>query len=179
MPRVAHAISSPAMDERKRLERELAEALWPCPRLAKVKLAWLKPCITGWLCAALLAVSLAFGVAAAADIQSYAIVQDDATLRVQGKTIRLYGDYVVDTRLFCDSIFRPPRRRGGASAALKQAKSGSPDQRPDVRRLDRARAETKPGPQAPERQAESRNARATRRDRPTDRLSRATPQRCA
>ena len=55
--------------------------------------------------------SFAWGVAAAADIQSYAIVQDDATLRVQGKTNWLYGVYVVDTRPFCDSTSGHPAAR--------------------------------------------------------------------
>lgn len=55
---------------------------------------------------------------AAADIVSYAIVRDDATLRVQGKTIRLFGVYPVDTRRFCDPTFRPARCQTRASVAL-------------------------------------------------------------
>jgi len=49
--------------------------------------------------------------AAAADgvIRSYAIVQDDATLRVQGKDIRLFGVYVPRTERGCTTILRPPR----------------------------------------------------------------------
>ena len=50
----------------------------------------------------LLAIVLGQQAAAAAEIVSYAIVKDDATLRVQGKNIRLYGVYVVDNRPFCD-----------------------------------------------------------------------------
>jgi len=73
---------------------------------------------THWLGALLmLGMAVAQG-AAAADIVSYAIVQDDATLRVRGKTIRLYGVYVVDNRPFCDSTFRPTRCQTRASVAL-------------------------------------------------------------
>jgi endonuclease YncB( thermonuclease family) len=50
------------------------------------------------------------GPAAAAErvIRSYAIVQDDATLRVQGKTIRLFGLYVPPTDRGCATVLRPP-----------------------------------------------------------------------
>lgn len=47
------------------------------------------------------------GVAHAADIVSYAIVQDDGSLRVQGKTIRLFGVYMPPTARGCRSDFRP------------------------------------------------------------------------
>jgi endonuclease YncB( thermonuclease family) len=58
------------------------------------------------------------GVAVADAIVSYAIVQDDATLRVQGKRIRLYGVYPVDLRRFCDDTFRPVRCQTRAAVAL-------------------------------------------------------------
>jgi endonuclease YncB( thermonuclease family) len=76
--------------------------------------------ITRRLCAALLLAGIAFAqdAVAAADIVSYAIVQDDATLRVRGKTIRLYGVYVADLRPFCDSTFRPARCQTRAAVAL-------------------------------------------------------------
>jgi len=50
------------------------------------------------------------GAAAATDrvIRSYAIVQDDATLRVQGKTIRLFGLYIPPTERGCATVLRPP-----------------------------------------------------------------------
>jgi endonuclease YncB( thermonuclease family) len=47
--------------------------------------------------------------AAAATIRSYAIVQADATLRVQGKTIRLFGLYIPPTERGCVTVLRPPR----------------------------------------------------------------------
>jgi endonuclease YncB( thermonuclease family) len=76
--------------------------------------------ITHWLRGVLLlmGIALAQDAGAAADIVSYAIVQDDATLRVRGKTIRLYGVYVADTRPFCDSTFRPTRCQTRAAVAL-------------------------------------------------------------
>ena len=53
-----------------------------------------------------------------AEIHSYAIVQDDGSLRVQGKTIRLYGIYLPAAAHGCRSDFRPPfvRRSRGARA---------------------------------------------------------------
>ena len=41
-------------------------------------------------------------------IRSYALVQDDATLRVRGKTIRLFGLYIPPTERGCATVFRPP-----------------------------------------------------------------------
>jgi endonuclease YncB( thermonuclease family) len=41
-------------------------------------------------------------------IRSYALVQDDATLRVQGKTIRLFGLYIPPTERGCATVLRPP-----------------------------------------------------------------------
>jgi endonuclease YncB( thermonuclease family) len=68
----------------------------------------------------LLGLGIALGpdVVAAGDIESYAIVQDDATLRVRGETIRLYGVHIADLRPFCDSTFRPTRCQTRAAAAL-------------------------------------------------------------
>ena len=42
-------------------------------------------------------------------IRSYAIVQADASLRVQGKTIRLFGLYIPPTERGCVTVLRPPR----------------------------------------------------------------------
>ena len=81
-------------------------------------------CGARWACGQskwiLLALGLLFGHGAAvgADIVSYAIVQDDATLRVQGKRIRLFGVYPVDLRRFCDDTFRPARCQTRAAVAL-------------------------------------------------------------
>ena len=56
--------------------------------------------------------------AVAAEIVSYAIVRDDATLRVRGRDIRLFGVHVVDDRPFCDTTFRPARCKTRAAVAL-------------------------------------------------------------
>ena len=79
----------------------------------------MRAAITRWLrVALLLGIAFAQDAGAAADIVSYAIVQDDATLRVRGQTIRLYGVYVVDMRPFCDLGFRPARCQTRAAVAL-------------------------------------------------------------
>jgi endonuclease YncB( thermonuclease family) len=66
----------------------------------------------------LVLLGLVLGQQAAAEIMSYAIVRDDATLRVQGKDIRLHGVFVVDNRPFCDTTFRPARCKTRAAVAL-------------------------------------------------------------
>ena len=58
------------------------------------------------------------GPAVADEIVSYAIVQDDATMKVQGKRIRLFGVHPVDLRRFCDDTFRPARCQTRAAVAL-------------------------------------------------------------
>jgi endonuclease YncB( thermonuclease family) len=69
---------------------------------------------------ALVASTLAFGVAAvAAEIESYAIVQDDGSLRVRGKTIRLFGVYMPSTARGCRSDFNPPLCGNRSVRALK------------------------------------------------------------
>jgi endonuclease YncB( thermonuclease family) len=95
--------------------------------LAKVSL--------GVIVAGLLAFSV---VAGASEIVSYAIVQDDATLRVRGKTIRLYGVYVADTRPFCDSTFRPTRCQTRAAVALASRIQGFVHCLPQVTYSDRS-----------------------------------------
>ena len=78
----------------------------------------------------------ATGAAVAADIVSYALVQDDATLRVQGKTIRLYGVYVADSRPFCDTTFQPARCKTRAAVALASRIEGFVRCDPQVRYRD-------------------------------------------
>ena len=73
-------------------------------------------------CRFLLAISFAFSVSpgpAAADVESYAIVQDDATLKVGGHSIRLYGIYIPSTRRTCRTGIRPLRCRPEAALALE------------------------------------------------------------
>jgi endonuclease YncB( thermonuclease family) len=90
-----------------------------------------------WVGRALLILGVLLGQGAAAtDIVSYAIVQDDATLKVRGKTIRLYGVYVVDTRPFCDRTFRPVRCQTRASVALASRIQGFVHCNPQVEYRD-------------------------------------------
>jgi endonuclease YncB( thermonuclease family) len=85
-----------------------------------------------------LGIALASQAGAAAVIESYAIVQDDATLRVRGQTIRLYGVYVADLRPFCDSTFRPTRCQTRAAVALASRIQGFVRCVPQVRYDDRS-----------------------------------------
>jgi endonuclease YncB( thermonuclease family) len=69
---------------------------------------------------ALFASTLAFSmVAGASEIESYAIVQDDGSLRVRGKTIRLFGVYMPSTARGCRSDFNPPLCGNRSVRALK------------------------------------------------------------
>lgn len=55
----------------------------------------------------------------AGDISSYAIVQDDGSLRVQGRTIRLYGIYIPPTDEACRFNVRPVQCGSRAALALE------------------------------------------------------------
>ena len=69
---------------------------------------------------ALVASTLGFSViAGASEIVSYAIVQDDGSLRVRGKTIRLFGVYMPSTARGCRSDFSPPLCGNRSVRALK------------------------------------------------------------
>jgi endonuclease YncB( thermonuclease family) len=57
-------------------------------------------------------------VPAAADIESYAIVQDDASLLVRGKTIRLSGVHLPSDATQCRTSIRPVRCATRAALAL-------------------------------------------------------------
>jgi endonuclease YncB( thermonuclease family) len=76
----------------------------------------LAACSLGILIAGTLSVS---GVATASEIVSYAIVQDDGSLRVRGKTIRLFGVYVPSTGRGCRTDFSPPLCGNRSVRALK------------------------------------------------------------
>lgn len=90
------------------------------------------------LCAIGLALGLllAPAVPAAADIESYAIVQNDATLEVQGKTIRLFGVHVPRTERGCLTVLRPIRCGSRAVQALELKVQGFVRCRPQVRYTD-------------------------------------------
>jgi endonuclease YncB( thermonuclease family) len=58
--------------------------------------------------------------------------------RVRGRTIRLYGVYVADTRPFCDSTFRPARCKTRAAVALDSKIQGFVRCVPQVEHRDRS-----------------------------------------
>ena len=55
----------------------------------------------------------------AADIFSYAMVEDDATLKIRGRKIRLFGIYVPPSARTCRSLSRPIRCASRAVQALE------------------------------------------------------------
>lgn len=57
--------------------------------------------------------------AASAATGSRVQVQDDATLKISSRTIRLYGIYIPPTNRVCDSTFRPIRCGSRAAKALR------------------------------------------------------------
>lgn len=59
------------------------------------------------------------GAGLAADITSYAFVQRDGTLRVQGRTIHLYGIHIPATGEACRTFERPVRCSSRAALALE------------------------------------------------------------
>jgi endonuclease YncB( thermonuclease family) len=76
-----------------------------------------KASVKGLGVAAVIAVWLA-AVPAAADVTSYAVVQDDASLLVRGKTYRLFGVYVPTDDTLCRTKIRPARCATRAALAL-------------------------------------------------------------
>jgi endonuclease YncB( thermonuclease family) len=73
-----------------------------------------------------------------ATIRSYAVVQDDASLRVQGKTIRLFGLYIPPTERGCVTVLRPPRCGSRAKRALELKIQGFVECLPQQRYADRS-----------------------------------------
>jgi len=71
------------------------------------------------LIGALLACSLYPSTSGAYEITSYAGVNEDGTLRIKGKTIRLYGIYIPDTERTCARNRVPPVCGSRASVALE------------------------------------------------------------
>jgi len=69
--------------------------------------------------AALLAVLFLGGsTALLGDISSYAFVEDDGTLRIDNKTVRLYGIYIPPTGRDCRTFERPVKCAPRAALAL-------------------------------------------------------------
>jgi endonuclease YncB( thermonuclease family) len=85
-------------------------------RAAPRTVTFLAACLLGIVVAGSSSIS---GVASASEIVSYAIVQDDGSLRVQGKTIRLFGVYMPSTARGCRSDFSPPLCGNRSVRALK------------------------------------------------------------
>jgi endonuclease YncB( thermonuclease family) len=56
---------------------------------------------------------------AVADFRSYAVVQEDASLLIQNKVVRLYGIYIPQNGQFCTVNPRPPFCGTRAAAALE------------------------------------------------------------
>ena len=83
-----------------------------------------------------LALLLAPSAPAAAEIVSYAIVQADASLKVQGKIIRLFGVYIPPTERGCLTIIRPIRCGSRAVQALELKIDGFVRCQPQVRYTD-------------------------------------------
>lgn len=95
--------------------------------------------VTGTICWAAFATLLLLSTdAGAAEIRSYAIVQDNGTLRVQGKTIRLFGIYMPSTERGCRSDFRPPLCGSRAVRTLEILIQGFVRCQPQVRHGDRS-----------------------------------------
>ena len=87
--------------------RQCSGAIWPCCAM-RALFRTVSPLAKLWI-GVVLAGVLGFSVVAgASDIVSYAIVQGDGSLRVQGKTIRLFGIYLPRTDRGCRSDFLPP-----------------------------------------------------------------------
>jgi endonuclease YncB( thermonuclease family) len=57
--------------------------------------------------------------ARAQEFRSYASVQDDGTMLVQGRLVRLYGIYIPQRGQFCDRAIRPTRCGTRAAVALQ------------------------------------------------------------
>jgi endonuclease YncB( thermonuclease family) len=64
------------------------------------------------------------GAALGREISGPARVQDDATLRISGRTVHLYGIYVPDTNRICRSFERPVKCAPRAALALDFKVSG-------------------------------------------------------
>jgi endonuclease YncB( thermonuclease family) len=61
----------------------------------------------------------------AAELRSYAIVRDDGTMRVRGRTIRLFGIHIPPTNRSCRRFERPPKCASRAALALEFKKGAN------------------------------------------------------
>ncbi len=74
--------------------------------------------IRGSLFAVAFAMAAALSLPARADIESFAIVHDDGSLEVRGRTIHLFGIHIPRTDRACRSSIRPVRCASEAALAL-------------------------------------------------------------
>lgn len=58
------------------------------------------------------------GTVSAETLHSYAIVNENATLRISGRTVRLYGVHIPETGNSCKFFFNPPSCGSRAAIAL-------------------------------------------------------------
>lgn len=73
----------------------------------------------------LLVWAIGFAAAApAAGFSGLALVDDDATLRIRGQRVALWGVYVPETATDCTRFERPPRCASRAALALERAIEG-------------------------------------------------------
>lgn len=54
-----------------------------------------------------------------ADLHSYALVNDDGTIQVRGRTVHFYGIYIPETNYNCQTFIRPVQCGQRAALALK------------------------------------------------------------
>jgi endonuclease YncB( thermonuclease family) len=65
-----------------------------------------------------------WGTPSVAEFRSYAVVQEDASLIIQNRVVRLFGIYIPEDRQFCDPTFRPRYCGNRAAAALNSKIQG-------------------------------------------------------
>ena len=84
----------------------------------------------------ILSLSLACGAALSRELSSYALVQDDASLLIEGKRVHLYGIYVPDTGRHCRGNIRPVQCGSRAVLALEFRIQGFVKCQPQTRNAD-------------------------------------------
>ena len=77
-------------------------------------------------------------VAAARDLVSYALVQEDASLLVRGQKVHLYGIFIPQTDRTCRAFLRPSRCASRAALALDFKIQGFVHCQPRSRNQDRS-----------------------------------------
>jgi endonuclease YncB( thermonuclease family) len=79
---------------------------------------------------------LVTGAAEARELHSYALVQDDASLLIEGKRVHLYGIYLPDTGRNCNTTIRPVRCGSRGVLALEFKIQGFVHCYPKIRNPD-------------------------------------------